>query len=216
MLSSSRQDEEGGSMKVFIDLFSGLGGASAAFDLAPDWVVIKYDNNPELVEHNRGLEILDLNDVPTAIHSIRLRVSELMEAKMTGLQKLVIWASPPCNEFSYANATRPDEPSLDLVNAAREIIEYFDPDFWLVENVQGARPYFNEIFGRPPTQEIGPVILWGHFPLIPIRTRDEWKHRKMESKGTRLLRPNMRAIIPLPISEGLLDTIAHQQTLFDY
>jgi len=30
------------------------------------------------------------------------------------------------------------------------------------------------------------------------------------------LRPNMRAIIPLPISEGLLDAIEHQQTLFNF
>ena len=47
-------------MKVFIDLFSGLGGASAAFDGDRFWHTIKIDNNPELVPLNRGLKLMDL------------------------------------------------------------------------------------------------------------------------------------------------------------
>jgi len=203
-------------VNVFIDLFSGLGGASAAFDRAPNWKTIKIDNNPILLEYNRGLHLMDLADVTTTIHALTLMLTKISHENQIG--KVVLWMSPPCNEFSYANAARPDEPDLTLLDACRAYIHHFQymVDYWVIENVHGAKPIFNEELERSPTQEIGPVVLWGHFPLIPIRTRDEWKHRKMESKGSRALRPNMRAIIPLPISEGLLDAIEHQQTLFNF
>jgi len=202
-------------MKVFIDLFSGLGGASVAFDRSPDWCVLKFDNNPILVEHNRGLHLLDLSDLDTSLHTIRFMLHEINE-RYCGIHKLVIWASPPCNEFSFANANRPERPSTVLIENAFEIIQQLDPDFWVIENVHGAKETFTEILDRSVTQEIGPIVLWGHFPLIPIRTRDTWKHRKLEAKGSRVLRPNNRALIPEPVSEGLFDAIEHQQTLFDY
>jgi site-specific DNA-cytosine methylase len=104
-------------MKVFIDLFSGLGGASVAFDRSPDWVVLKFDNNPELIEHNRGLTLLDLSDLDTSMHTIRLMLHEINE-RYCGIHKLVIWASPPCNEFSFANANRPENPSTVLIENA--------------------------------------------------------------------------------------------------
>lgn len=200
-------------MKVFIDLFSGLGGAAAAFDLSPDWKTIKIDNNEILVEHNRGLQLMDLSDVEGAKHAISLQLQQLADEGR--LEKVVLWASPPCTEFSYANAARSDEPDMTLLDATLELIEHlrYVLDYWVIENVKGAIPIFNEEIGRTPTQTIGPVVLWGHFPLIPIRTRDTWVHRKMECKGSRALRPNNRALIPFPISEGLHDAIEHQKTL---
>jgi len=203
-------------MKVFIDLFSGLGGASAAFDEDPSWQTIKIDNNPELVPLNRGLKLMDLENVDWTIHALTLMLESIADEH--GIEKVVLWMSPPCNQFSYANANRPEEPDLTLLDACRSYVHHFQyiADYFLIENVQGAIEIFNDELGRPPTQQIGPVVLWGHFPLIPIRTRDQWKHRKMEAKGSRTLRPNYRAIIPYPISEGLLDAIDHQQTLDKY
>jgi site-specific DNA-cytosine methylase len=51
----------------------------------------------------------------------------------------VIWASPPCTEFSALLFARPDRPrNLDLadsiVKKTIEIIEYFNPDKWFIEN----------------------------------------------------------------------------------
>ena len=63
-------------MKVFIDLFSGLGGAAAAFDADPSWTTIKIDNNPILAEHNRGLILMDTGQ------------DSLMEAKNRRIAKL--------------------------------------------------------------------------------------------------------------------------------
>jgi len=212
-------------MNIFIDLFSGLGGASAAFDWSPNWVTIKIDNNEELLEHNRGLIIADISDVHATLAIIRTRM-EWVRQFPSSIGKIVVWASPPCDQFSYARADRTqgqtiDEFDMTLLNAARQIIDDLAPDFWIIENVQGAIPIFGypideDGLGCTPTQQLGSVVLWGHFPLISIEHRDAWSHRKMDAKGSRALRPNYRAMIPLAISKGLLGAIEHQRTLTSF
>lgn len=201
-------------MKVFIDLFSGLGGASAAFDDDPNWHVIKIDNNPELLEHNRGLHIMDISETDEVIRMLEHMLSEIGHRFH---ETLVIWASPPCTEFSYARKERhtQEEFDLSLIEATFDLVNHFQPDYCILENVRGAVPIFHEEFGITPRQQIGSVILWGEFPLIPIRARDQWIHRKLDAKGTRKLRPNNRALIPRPISDGLLDVLSNQTNL-DY
>ena len=53
----------------------------------------------------------------------------------------VVWASPPCTEYSAILHGRPERPrDLDLadsiVQRTIEIIEYFNPDRWFMENPQ--------------------------------------------------------------------------------
>jgi site-specific DNA-cytosine methylase len=53
----------------------------------------------------------------------------------------VVWASPPCEHFSCLNFARPDKvpdiPLADsLVRKTLEIIEYFSPDRYFIENPQ--------------------------------------------------------------------------------
>ena len=207
-------------MKVFLDLFSGLGGAARAFDESPNWRTIKIDNNPELIKHNRGLIIHDLAQWEEAILIIRNIVN------FDEVVQLVIWASPPCDQFSWArqNGDNPrrmgqtaEDFDLTLFDAACQIIEHFRdlvPNLhWIIENVHGAKPIFTEELGLHPRQEIGSVVLWGDFPLIPIEHRDTWKHRKLDAKGSRSLRPNFRAMVPMPISLGLLNSLEKQTTL---
>jgi site-specific DNA-cytosine methylase len=52
-----------------------------------------------------------------------------------------IWASPPCCEFSMLNYTHPEKtPNIELatqiVKKTLEIIEYFNPEQWFLENPQ--------------------------------------------------------------------------------
>ena len=198
-------------LKVFIDLFSGLGGAARAFDESPEWTTIKIDNKEELIEHNRGLILLDISNVHETLRIINAYLDNLAPTK------LVVWASPPCEQFSFANAARNEEDfDMTLFDAAVQIIKTLDPDHWIIENVRGARSVFSEELGLQPTQEIGSVILWGHFPLIPIEARDAFAHKKMSAKGSRVLRPNYRALIPYQISLGLRDAIDHQRTLTSF
>ena len=65
-----------------------------------------------------------------------------------------IWASPPCQEFSCLNNARPEKiPNLALADAlvqkAIEIIEYFNPERFFIENPQSGslkdRPYMEGI-----------------------------------------------------------------------
>lgn len=203
-------------MKVFIDLFSGLGGASAAFDADPTWHTIKIDNNAELIEHNRNLIVHDIADVPGTLAIIRA-ILDSWDSLVCMSPKLIVWASPPCQQFSFANANRnEDQFDLTLLDATRQIIEELNPDHWVIENVHGAKETFTDELSAAPTQEIGSVVLWGNFPLIPIRTRDSFSHKKLDAKGSRSLRPNYRALIPYAISEGLRDSIDKQTTLTSF
>lgn len=206
-------------LNIFIDLFSGLGGASHAFDESPEWCTFKIDNNPELLEFNRGLHIIDITETATVIRMIEHMCSEV--GHVPSVCDMVIWASPPCNQFSYANGTRtqgnsPDDFDMTLFDAALDIIEHFQPDAWIIENVLGAVPIVENEYSMLPTQQIGSIILWGNFPRIPIRTRDNWHHRKLDAKGSRTLRANWRAKIPQAVSFGLWDALTNQRTLKEW
>ena len=50
----------------------------------------------------------------------------------------VIWASPPCTEYSRAKSIgiRDIAGSSKVVKRTLEIIEYFSPKYWIIENPQ--------------------------------------------------------------------------------
>jgi len=208
-------------MKVFIDLFCGLGGASAAFRQHPKWKVIAIDNNPDLVPHVHGMVLADVHDTD----NIKSIIAALLFEHTDEIEQIVVWASPPCTEFSLANPNRPDEPDLSLLMAAKDIIEWIvtgedtslmNP-LWAVENVKGAIEWFNEELEEAWHQRIGPFYLWGTIPWIDFRDRKDGEHRKGDSnKGSRALRPNLRALVPFSVSQGLLDSLEHQTSILDF
>ncbi len=202
-------------MKVFIDLFAGLGGASQAFYDSPEWYVIRIDNNEALLEYTKGLCILDISDFEGTKQVIKQLLPRHVE-------KLVIWASPPCVEFSNAynapkgKATRAGEdfsPSLACILAALDLIDYFEPHHWIIENVKGAIEYFNEEIGHAYRQRIGQFFLWGNFPLIALK---DSTHRSLTKPDRRWspIRPNIKAKIPIEYSQAILTSIDNQTTLF--
>jgi hypothetical protein len=205
-------------MKVFIDLFCGLGGASSAFDAAPNWKVIKIDNNADLIPHVHGMILADVHDT----HNILSIIHGLLFEHRNDIEQIVIWASPPCTEFSFANQNRPEQPDMSLLISAMEIIRILhnskltqqESILWCVENVKGAIDWFNDELEMPWHQRIGPFFLWGTIPWIDFRCADHKQHKKTGlNKGTRALRPNIRAKIPDEVSQALLDSLELQTKL---
>ena len=136
---------------LMLDLCCGLGGASRAMQ-ERGWDVIRVDINPEFSP--------DIVADITTFHYI-------------GPKPDLVWASPPCTEFSKwsmpaswkCNAGGKKEPDLTLMLAAKRIIEEINPRWWVVENVKGAVPFLTEHFG--PVQKVsGSRFLWGEFPPV--------------------------------------------------
>jgi len=154
------------------------------------------DNAPRhaSVAHTRTLDVLEWMDWIDDLPSID-----------------VIWASPPCTDFSTAGCWRngrPDNPDMRLVEACRAIIDYLKPRTWVIENVHGACRYFRPLMGEH-RQKVEAFYLWGNFPHLVLPSG--WSHRKTDVRC-----PDRRAEIPLPLSEAFREALTNQQTLDDF
>lgn len=192
-------------MKVMLDLFSGLGGASEAF-VQDGWRVIRVEINPELayVPHTLTLDCLDWADWIDNLPPVDL-----------------IWASPPCDEFSLAfNAPaaiaqregRDFHPDMKCVKAAMDIIDALKPRHWVIENVQGSIAHLQPLMGKC-TQKIGAYYLWGNFPMLimpdsydPVSKTSLWGATNKQE----------RALIPFELSFALLKAIREQTYIEDW
>ena len=198
-------------MKLMLDLFSGLGGASEAFVQSPDWEVIRIDNNELLA------------DVPFTI------MGDLTKQHPTRMKPDLIWASPPCTDFSLAYSApravaaregREFEPDLAPLMAAMEIIADLQPINWVIENVVGASKIFSEKIGISHRQKVGPFMRWGNFPLLEL---DDFRHKKdknpdgssKDRHSSDPLRANVRGMVPIEISQALLEAV-ETPTLEDF
>jgi hypothetical protein len=202
-------------MKSMLDLYSGLGGASEAFVRA-GWDVTRVENNPLLADPRSN------SFVPGTTN---FDVLKLERPYHFGEPYDFIWASPPCREFSSAyNAPGPTatragldfEPDLTLLLKAKEIIDYLDPKYWVIENVQGGRKVISEALNMPPRQIVGPFFLWGKFPYVDVPR--EWvpHHKGRASRHGDPLRANKRAKIPLALSEAFLRVCETQPSLSEW
>ena len=197
-------------MKHMVDLFSGLGGASRAFEDRGDWKVHRYENNAELAKHPSCSDYM-LADIVT--HDFK---------ELDALDIKLLWASPPCTAFSggfnspkskAARAKKLYEPSLGLVTRTIELIERFTPHYWVIENVVGAIKYFRPVLGEP-RMILGSVVLWGNFPLFDAEVVPG--HKAVHNNSYKKWRPNLRAEIPLEISRALFEAVNMQKSLGEF
>ena len=201
-------------MKI-VDLFSGLGGASEAFVQDPLWGCLRIENNPLLAatECTRIMDIFEFRDW-------------LLEQKNRygGFSVDVVWASVPCTEFSQAfNAPqaiaqregRIDDyqPYMGFLEVAIEIIEIINPRYWIIENVRGASRYFHPYLGAP-AQVHGSYFLWGNFPKFQPGQFPMKKEKDQRHAGE--MRANIRAKVPIQISQALKDAVESQTSILDY
>lgn len=196
----------------FLDLFSGLGGASEAFVNDDNWSVLRIDNNPLL------------GGVPFTVIQDITRIDLNPPSSPWVLD--CIWASPPCTDFSGGFASPKSiasreiglenyKPDMTLLLKAIEIIEICKPKFWIIENVIGSIRYFREFLGEPK-QIIGPYVLWGNFPeLIVDKALIEPKKNK-DTGSYDPLRSNKRAKVDFEISRALKEAIVNQKSILDF
>lgn len=206
-------------MRYMLDLFSGLGGASEAMIQDDDWSVLRVENNPLLSEVP--------NTVIMTVQQFRAKASMYAAIKPAWdeLETIdLIWASPPCTEFSNAydapgprakRAGIPFSPDLSLVREAKAIIDTLQPKFWAIENVAGSIKHLTPILGEPRLIA-GPFVLWGNFPLFSLPSG--WKHSKFEKDtwSSDPLRANKRAKVPIQVSSALKSAVENQRSLFSF
>lgn len=162
-----------GETRHCLDLFSGLGGFSSAFEKSSQWDVTTVDIEGEF-EPDICRDILELQP------------SELPAAD-------VILASPPCKDFSLACMNRKWDikesrsprylpqwesiaESVQIVFRTLWLIQELDPDYWFLENPRwGAlRQIIGEPAGTVHYCQYGaefkkPTGLWGHHPPMDYR-----------------------------------------------
>lgn len=137
---------------VWLDLCSGLGGASQPA-LDRGWKVIRVDIDPRFKP-----------DIVADVRHLPLKPFHVD----------VLWASPPCNDFSKWGMLRtfypnPSTPSMEIVEAIAGIVGYWEPDWYIVECTSGAQQFFKKVIdlGRWKARS-GSHYLWGRLPgLIP-------------------------------------------------
>ena len=177
-------------MPIMWDLCSGLGGASEAF-LANGWEVVRIENNNEL------------GHVP---NTIICSVEEFYESIEQWEKPDLIWASPPCREFS-------DAYNAPLGIAQRNKEDYC-PDTSLMELCEKIIHQVNPDYLGEPSQIIASFFLWGRFPHIAMPVN--YKHLKHDVGSKNPLRSNYRAKIPYEVSLQLMRAIQEQTKLEDW
>lgn len=212
-----------GRKRICLDLFSGLGGFSQAFQDADGWEVVAVDLDPERRFYpDIRADVMDL------------RPSDLPDAD-------VVLASPPCEKFSIAarNPAHFDtgEPqtadaraAVLLVYHSLGLIKALNPEHWYLENPQG---HLRQVIG-PPTGTVTycqygadqrkATDLWGDHPPMEYRwcARGDDCHWANDTGGvssrpsTYSADPAERAMVPRNLSEQILEAVEgrhEQQTL---
>ena len=201
-------------MPRLLELFSGTGSIGRAFEAL-------------------GWEVISLDILPGA--TIQSNIMTWNHTVFPPGHFDFIWASPPCTEYSIAR-TRAKKPrdfvlADSIVCAALDIIDYFRPELWLLENPQTGylktRPIMRNIpwqdvtycrYGYPYKKQ---TRLWGIFPfqLRPIcRKHDhcgnvvDGRHPASAQREHRGVRRSLSELYSIP--PQLCDDIAVLASLF--
>lgn len=210
-----------------LDLFSGLGGFSAAFADSDDWTVTTVDVEPEFDP------------------DVRADVLDLRPADLANPRPDVVLASPPCTFFATIrritkggdDAWDGDRPASDgcrehvaLFYHALGLIRALAPDYWFLEN---PRNHLRSFWRRPDATvwycQYGhsyakPTDLWGELPPMftpkacsygndacgHVRTKSYKNHGGgSDSRQGLLLEddPTERAKVPYELSEAILEAV---------
>jgi hypothetical protein len=177
-------------MRLMVDLFSGLGGASKVFKQA-GWEVITVDINPDF-SPDLCMDVRDFLSV------------------WDGRKPDFLWASPPCIEFSKSSMPwygfkKPEWWAMELVFETLKIVHALEPKLWILENVRGAQKWI----GKAPFHA-GSFYLWGYFPFESLKRKLPRNSPSLSGKNKLFPsedRAAKRAEIPELLSRAVLLTV---------
>jgi DNA (cytosine-5)-methyltransferase 1 len=120
---------------TMIDLFCGAGGLSLGFELAGFEVIGAIDYFKDACEtfqkNHRSL------DPKRVIYGSVLEIGPKEASKVWGKKVDVIVGGPPCQGLSLAGKRISNDPRNILFKKFVEYVDYFQPKFFLMENVPG-------------------------------------------------------------------------------
>lgn len=198
------------------------------------------------IENGDSVFMTDINEAYTYcnfIGDLRDIKTEDIVTELGGYPDIIV-ASPPCTTFSIASCSHHWHPptednlripksesaiiGLELLHKTLELIDYFKPKFWILENPRGLMRKMDclEGFNRSTVWycqygdiRAKPTDLWGKFPesFIPrkecknhsfkngIRISNHCNHevaRRGAKTGTQGLKDNAsRSVIPIELCE---------------
>ena len=144
-----------------------------------------------------GCEVTSLDrDMPA---DIRMDILDWNYASLPPNSFDVIWASPPCTEYSVAKTVgvRKLDEANAIVKRTIEIIQYFNPTYWMMENPQKGLLKHQSVVAD-----------------LPYNDLDYCKYGMPYRKRTRLWN-NIEAWIPRPLCKkdcGHMNGNVHEQS----
>ena len=129
----------------FIDLFSGAGGLSCGFVMAGFNPIASVEIMPEAVETYKYNFIQQKKfDEKVETRDIRLpEVKEKLYESVNGKKVDIIIGGFPCQGFSMAGYRVVEDPRNSLYKEMKEIVEKLQPEYVVMENVEGLRSMLN-------------------------------------------------------------------------
>ena len=167
-------------MKLMVDLCSGTRSASISM-------------------RQHGWKVISVDYDDSFIADIIADVRELKATDITNDRPLLVWASPPCDDFAREFmpwSKTGKHPDMSIYASCKRLIEELNPIYYVIENVVGAQKYFGKA-----NQHVGPFYLWTNLPPMSRQI----KYRKKESRSSN--DHIGRAAIPEIISERVRGTI---------
>lgn len=123
-----------------IDLFCGAGGLSEGFHQAGFRSILGIDHNKSALEtfaYNHKKSKIICNNIED--------VTKQDIVNKIGKQKVcLVIGGPPCQGFSMAGRRNPNDPRNKLVQEFLRIVKEFNPQFFVIENVQGFKSMKND------------------------------------------------------------------------
>ena len=88
------------------------------------------------VAKDRGWEVVSLDMDPKTSADIKCNILDFVKNTWEPGQFDMIWASPPCTEYSEAKTvgTRKIEESNKVVQRTLDVLRWFEPDYFCIDN----------------------------------------------------------------------------------